>query len=212
RASAETGHPLPRCASERDRVVLHTRQFAELVREGSWVDARIDLPDPTRRPLPKPDVRSLMQPVGPIAIFGASNFPIAISVLGADTMSAFAAGCPVVIKAHPGHPGTCELAARAVLRAAAATRMPEGVFSLLHGKSHAVGTALVRHPGLAAAASTGSLAGGRALSQIANARPIPIPLYAEMGSVNPVFMLPGALKARSASIADSFVTALTTDV
>ncbi|NLT70362.1 MAG: aldehyde dehydrogenase (NADP(+)) [Verrucomicrobiaceae bacterium] len=212
RASAETGHPLPRCASERDRVVLHTRQFAELVREGSWVDARIDLPDPTRRPLPKPDVRSLMQPVGPIAIFGASNFPIAISVLGADTMSAFAAGCPVVIKAHPGHPGTCELAARAVLRAAAATRMPEGVFSLLHGKSHAVGTALVRHPGLAAAAFTGSLAGGRALFQIANARPIPIPLYAEMGSVNPVFMLPGALKARSASIADSFVTALTTGV
>ncbi|MDP4584616.1 MAG: aldehyde dehydrogenase (NADP(+)) [Verrucomicrobiales bacterium] len=212
RASAETGHPLPRCASERDRAVLHTRQFAELVREGSWVDARIDLPDPTRQPLPKPDVRSLMQPVGPVAIFGASNFPIAISVLGADTMSAFAAGCPVVIKAHPGHPGTCELAARAILRAAEATRMPDGVFSLLHGKSNAVGTALVSHPGIVAAAFTGSLGGGRALYNVANARPVPIPFYAEMGSVNPVFMLPGALKARGARIAEGFVAALTAGV
>lgn len=212
RASAETGHPLSRCSSERDRVVLHTRQFAELVREGSWVDARIDLPDPTRQPLPKPDVRSLMQPVGPIAVFGASNFPIAISVLGADTMSAFAAGCPVVIKAHPGHPGTCELAGRAVLRAAEATRMPEGVFSLLHGKSNAVGTSLVQHPGITAAAFTGSLAGGRALFEVANSRPVPIPFYAEMGSVNPVFLLPGALKARSSQIAESFVAALTAGV
>lgn len=212
RASAETGHPLPRCASERDRAVLHTRQFAELIREGSWVDARIDLPDPTRQPLPKPDVRSLMQPVGPVAIFGASNFPIAISVLGADTMSAFAAGCPVIIKAHPGHPGTCELAARAILRAAASTRMPEGVFSLLHGKSNEVGTNLVSHPGITAAAFTGSLGGGRALFNVANSRPVPIPFYAEMGSVNPVFILPGALRARTSRIAEGFVAALTAGV
>lgn len=212
RASAETGHPLPRCASERDRAVLHTRQFAELIREGSWVDARIDLPDPTRQPLPKPDVRSLMQPVGPVAIFGASNFPIAISVLGADTMSAFAAGCPVIIKAHPGHPGTCELAARAILRAAASTRMPEGVFSLLHGKSNEVGTRLVSHPGITAAAFTGSLGGGRALFTVANSRPVPIPFYAEMGSVNPVFVLPGALRARASRIAEGFVAALTAGV
>jgi alpha-ketoglutaric semialdehyde dehydrogenase len=212
RASAETGHPLPRCASERDRAVLHTRQFAALVREGSWVDARIDLPDPTRQPLPRPDVRSLMQPVGPVAVFGASNFPIAISVLGADTMSAFAAGCPVVVKAHPGHPGTCELAARAILRAAEATRMPEGVFSLIHGKSNAVGTRLVSHPGINAAAFTGSLGGGRALYNVANSRPVPIPFYAEMGSINPVFLLPGALKTRAARIAEGFAAALTAGV
>lgn len=212
RASAETGHPLPRCGSERDRAVLHTRQFAGLIREGSWVDARIDQPDPTRQPLPKPDVRSLMQPVGPVAIFGASNFPIAISVLGADTMSAFAAGCPVVIKAHPGHPGTCELAARAILRAAEATGMPEGVFSLLQGKSNTVGTGLVNHPGITAAAFTGSLGGGRSLFNAANSRPVPIPFYAEMGSVNPVFMLPGALKIRAARLAESFVAALTAGV
>ncbi len=212
RASAETGHPLPRCASERDRAVLHTRQFAGLIREGSWVDARIDLPDSTRQPLPKPDVRSLMQPVGPVAIFGASNFPIAISVLGADTMSAFAAGCPVVIKAHPGHPGTCEIAARAIQRAAASTGMPEGIFSLLHGKSNEVGTRLVSHPGITAAAFTGSLAGGRALFLVANSRPSPIPFYAEMGSVNPVFILPGALEARASRIAEGFVAALTAGV
>lgn len=212
RASAETGHPLPRCASERDRAVLHTRQFAELIREGSWVDARIDLPNPSRQPLPRPDVRSLMQAVGPVAVFGASNFPIAISVLGADTMSALAAGCPVVVKAHPGHPGTCELAARAILRAAESTRMPEGVFSLLHGKSNAVGARLVSHPGIVAAAFTGSLGGGRALYNLANSRPVPIPFYAEMGSVNPVFLLPGALKSRTSHIAEGFTAALTAGV
>ena len=212
RASTETGHPLARCASERDRAVIHTRQFAQLIREGSWLDARLDLPDPARQPLPKPDVRSLMQPVGPVVIFGASNFPIAISVLGADTMSAFAAGCPVIVKAHPGHPGTCELAARAILSAAEKTGMPEGVFSLLHGKSNGVGAALVSHPGITAAAFTGSLGGGRALFNLASARPSPIPFYAEMGSVNPVFMLPGALKVRAARIAEGFVAALTAGV
>ncbi len=212
RASAETAHPPARCAAERDRVVTHTRQFAEWLREGSWVDARIDHGDPTRQPLPKPDVRSMLEPVGPVAIFGASNFPIAISVLGTDTISAFAAGCPVVVKAHPAHPGTCEIAARAIQRAAAATRMPEGVFSLIQGRSHETGTRLVTHPKIAAAAFTGSLAGGRALFDAANARPHPIPFYAEMGSVNPVFLLPGALKARAEGIAQGFVAALTAGV
>lgn len=206
---AETGYPLPRCASERDRAINHTRQFAELIREGSWLDARIDLPDPTRKPFPKPDVRSLMQPVGPVAIFGASNFPIAISVLGADTMSALASGCPVVIKAHPAHPGTCEMAARAVIAAAKRTNMPDGIFSLVQGKGHEVGIHLVEHPGITAAAFTGSLAGGRALFDVASRRPNPIPFYAEMGSVNPVFVLPGALKTRGSKFADGFVSALT---
>jgi NADP-dependent aldehyde dehydrogenase len=212
RTSAETGYPPVRCTAERDRAVAHTRQFAQLIREGSWVDARIDLPDLTRKPFPKPDVRSLMQPVGPVAIFGASNFPIAISVLGADTMSALASGCPVVIKAHPAHPGTCEMAANAVLRAAEKTRMPDGVFSLLHGRGHEVGTRLVQHPDITAAAFTGSLAGGRALFDVANQRPVPIPFYAEMGSVNPLFILPGALKTRATQLADGFVAALTQGV
>lgn len=212
RASAETAHPLARCAAERDRVLTHTRQFANWIREGSWVDARIDTGNPGRQPLPKPDVRSLLEPVGPVVVFGASNFPIAISVLGTDTISAFAAGCPVVVKAHPAHPGTCEIAARAIQRAAARTGMPEGVFSLVHGLSHQTGTSLVQHPGVAAAAFTGSLAGGRALFNAANSRPCPIPFYAEMGSINPVFLLPGALKARAEGIAQGFVAALTAGV
>jgi len=212
RTSAETGHPLPRCAAERDRAVFHTRQFAETIREGSWVDARIDTADPNRQPMPKPDVRSLLQPVGPVAIFGASNFPIAISVLGADTVSAFAAGCPVIVKAHPAHPGTCEMAARAILKAAEKSRMPDGIFSLVHGRSIEVGTHLVQHPGIEAAAFTGSLAGGRALFNVAAARPRPIPFYAEMGSVNPVFLLPGALAERTEQIAVGFAAALTQGV
>ena len=209
RTASETGYPLARCAAERDRAINHTRQFADLIREGSWLDARIDLPDPSRKPMPKPDVRSLMQPLGPVAVFGASNFPIAISVLGADTMSALASGCPVVIKGHPAHPGTCELAARAIYAAAEKTRMPAGVFSLLQGRGNEVGTALVQHPDITAAAFTGSLAGGRALFDIANQRPVPIPFYAEMGSVNPLFILPGALKTRTSQIAEGFVAALT---
>lgn len=212
RTSAETGHPLPRCAAERERSVKQAYLFAEMIREGSWVDARIDLPDPMREPLPKPDVRSLLQPVGPVAVFGASNFPIAISVLGADTISAFAAGCPVIVKAHPAHPGTCEMAARAILKAAERTRMPDGVFSLIHGRTTEVGTGLVQHPKLTAAAFTGSLAGGRALFNVANNRPIPIPFYAEMGSVNPVFVLPGAIKKGVNHVSAGFVGALTQGV
>lgn len=212
RCSAETGHPLPRCLQERDRVVKHTRQFAELLREGSWVDARIDHGDPERKPFPKPDVRSLLQAIGPVAVFGASNFPIAISVLGVDTISALAAGCPVVVKGHPAHPGTCEAAASAVIRAVERTGMPDGVFALLQGSKHEIGSHLVRHPALTAVAFTGSLAGGRALADLAAARPVPIPVYAEMGSVNPVFLLPEALATRGPQIAAGFVQALTIGV
>ncbi len=212
RASAETGHPLARCTMERDRAVNQARMFAELIREGSWADARIDRGDPARKPMPKPDVRSLLQPIGPVTVFGASNFPIAISVLGADTISAFATGCPVIVKAHPAHPGTCELAARCILKAAARTNMPEGVFSMVHGRSIEVGTWLVQHPKITAGAFTGSLAGGRALMDVAAKRPVPIPFYAEMGSVNPLFILPGALKERGEQIATGFVNALTLGV
>ncbi len=212
RCSAETGHPLARCMQERDRVVKHTRQFAELLREGSWVDARIDHGDPERKPFPKPDVRSLLQAIGPVAVFGASNFPIAISVLGVDTISALAAGCPVIVKGHPAHPGTCEMAGAAVLRSAERTGMPEGVFALLQGSKHEIGSHLVRHPALTAVAFTGSLAGGRALADLAAARPVPIPVYAEMGSVNPVFLLPEALATRGEQIAAGFVQALTIGV
>ncbi|MDF1825402.1 MAG: aldehyde dehydrogenase (NADP(+)) [Verrucomicrobiales bacterium] len=211
-ASAETGHPLPRCTMERDRAVNQARLFANLLREGSWVDARIDLGDASRTPAPKPDVRSLLQPIGPVAVFGASNFPIAISVLGADTISALASGCPVIVKAHPAHPGTCEMAARAILKAAEKMRMPEGVFSLVQGKGIESGTTLVQHPKIMAAAFTGSLKGGRALMDVAAARPHPIPFYAEMGSVNPIFILPGALKENPETLADGFVNALTLGV
>ncbi|MCB1061622.1 MAG: aldehyde dehydrogenase (NADP(+)) [Verrucomicrobiae bacterium] len=209
---AETGHPEGRCVGERGRATGQSRMFAQFLREGSWVDARIDLPQPDRQPLPKPDVRSLMFPVGPVVVFGASNFPLAISVFGADTVSAFAAGCPVVVKAHPAHPATCELLARAILTAAEKCGMPEGVFSMVHGRTNAVGLALVRHPETVAAAFTGSLRGGRALLDAANSRPNPIPFYAEMGSVNPIFVLPGALKERSQDLATGFIQSLTLGV
>jgi len=211
-AQAETGLPRPRCEGERGRATNQTRQFAELLREGSWVDARVDLPNPERQPLPKPDVRSMMLPIGPVVVFGASNFPIAISVLGADTVSALAAGCPVVVKAHPAHPGTCELAARAVLSAIEKCGLPEGTFSLIHGRTNDTGLSLVRHPATQAVAFTGSLGGGRALADAAAARPNPIPVYAEMGSVNPIFLLPGALKERASQIGADFIQSVTLGV
>jgi NADP-dependent aldehyde dehydrogenase len=188
------------------------RLFAEVVREGSWVEARIDRALPGRTPAPRPDLRRMLVPIGPVVVFGASNFPLAFSVAGGDTASALAAGNPVVVKAHPGHPGTSELAAWAVLAAARATGMPAGVFALLHGASPAVGQALVRHPRTRAVGFTGSLAGGRALCDAAAARPDPIPVFAEMGSVNPVFLLPGALAERGAAIARGLVDSVTLGV
>ncbi len=212
RAHAETGLPMARVTAERGRTTGQARLFARLVREGSWLDARIDKAIPDRQPLPKPDVRRMMVPVGPVVVFGASNFPLAISVAGTDTVSALAAGCPVVVKAHPGHPGTCEMVARVIAEAAEKTGMPAGAFSLLQGKGTEIGMALVKHPLTTAVAFTGSLRGGRALYDAACARPHPIPFYGELGSVNPVFLLPGALKERAPQIAEGFVTALTMGV
>jgi 2,5-dioxopentanoate dehydrogenase len=179
--------------------------FAELVREGSWVEARIDRAIPDRQPLPKPLLKRMLIPIGPVVVFGASNFPLAFSVAGGDTISALAAGNPVVVKANPAHPGTSEIAARAIQTAVEAMGLPPGVFSLLHGRSTDVGLRMVRHPATKAVGFTGSLQGGRALFDAAAARPEPIPVYAEMGSTNPVFVLPGALRAGAETLAKDLV-------
>ncbi len=202
RVNQETGLPEARIRSEAARTVFQLRLFADLVEEGSWVGARLDPPDPERKPAPKPDLRSMWRPLGPVVVFGASNFPLAYSVVGGDTASAFAAGNPVIVKAHPAHPGTSELVGDAIRSAARACNLPEGVFSLLFDAGTEVGATLVRHPLVRAVGFTGSQRGGRALMDIAAARPEPIPVFAEMGSTNPVFILPGALAARGEQIAE----------
>lgn len=209
RAVAETGLGADRLKGERARTVNQLRMFAQLIEDGSWVQARIDWAIPDRKPLPKPDLRRLLVPLGPVVAFAASNFPLAISVAGNDTASCLAAGCPVVVKAHPAHPGTSEMVATAIVAAARATGMPDGVFSMLHGRGHEVGLALVQHPLTKAAGFTGSLRGGRALMDAAAARPEPIPVYAEMGSINPVFVLPGALAERGRQIAEGLRASVT---
>ncbi|WP_425396342.1 aldehyde dehydrogenase (NADP(+)) [Aeoliella sp.] len=201
RIGLETALPEGRVRGETGRTVGQLRMFADLIDEGSWVDARIDPAMPDRQPLPRADVRSMLRPLGPVAVFGASNFPLAFSVAGGDTASALAAGCPVVVKAHPAHPGTSQLVGQAVAAAAKETDMPPGVFSLLLDSARDVGQALVQHPSIQAVGFTGSLKGGRALFDLAAARQQPIPVYAEMGSVNPQFMLPAALAARGEEIA-----------
>jgi NADP-dependent aldehyde dehydrogenase len=212
RAHAETALPEARLLGERARTAMQLRMFAALVREGSWLDARIDRADPARAPVPKVDMRRMLLPMGPIVVFGASNFPLAFSVCGGDTASALAAGNPVVVKGHPAHPGTSEMAARVVQEAIRACGMPAGIFSMVHGPSPAVGLALVRHPLARAVGFTGSLGAGRALFDAAAARPVPIPLFAEMGSINPVFVLPGALRSRGAGIAQSMAKSVTLGV
>ena len=212
RCAQETGLPTGRLQGERGRTVNQLKLFAQLLREGSWVDARIDRAQPDREPLPKPDVRQMHIALGPVAIFGASNFPLAFSVAGGDTASALAAGCSIVVKGHPAHPGTCELVGRAIVRAAEVSGMPKGVFSLVQGTTVAVGQALVKHPLIKAVGFTGSFRGGKALFDAANQRPEPIPVYAEMGSINPVFVLPGALQERSAAIAEGLVGSVTLGV
>ncbi|MES2696983.1 MAG: aldehyde dehydrogenase (NADP(+)) [Verrucomicrobiota bacterium] len=212
RAHAETALPMPRLEGERGRTGGQLRQFAALVRDGSWVDARIDPALPQRTPLPRPDLRRMLQPIGPVAVFGASNFPLAFSVAGGDTASALAAGNPVIVKAHPAHPGTSDLAAQAIAAAVRACGLPEGVFSIIHGSSPDVSLALVRHPLLEAVGFTGSARAGRALFDAAAARPRPIPVFAEMGSVNPIFILPGALGERGAALADGLTTSFTLGV
>lgn len=201
RCIEETGLPEARLTGERGRTVNQLKLFAELLREGSWVDARIETADPERKPFPKADIRSMLKALGPVGIFGASNFPLAFSVAGGDTASALAAGCTVVVKGHPAHPGTSEMVALAIQRAVKKCNMPEGTFSMVNGASVAVGLAIVRHPLIKAIGFTGSFQGGKALFDEANKREEPIPVYAEMGSTNPVFILPQALKERKDAIA-----------
>ncbi len=201
RAHLETALPKPRLTSETGRTCNQLRLFASVVEEGSWVGARIDRADPDRKPLAKPDVRSMLYPIGPVIVFGASNFPLAFSFAGGDTASALAAGNPVIFKAHPAHPSTSELVARAIIESIREEDLPDGVFSLLFDSGNAVGAQLVQHPLVRAGGFTGSTAGGRALMNLAAARPEPIPFYAEMGSTNPVFLLPGALASRGKEIA-----------
>lgn len=212
RAHRETGLPLERLTGERGRTVGQLRLFAEVVREGSWCEARIDTALPDRTPLPRPDLRSVLVPVGPVVVFGASNFPLAFSVAGGDTASAFAVGCPVVVKGHPAHPGTGELVASAINRAVVEAGLPGGIFSFLQGSSEALGRALVQCPKTRAVGFTGSHRGGRALLDAAGARKEPIPVFAEMSSLNPVFLLPGALRERGGQIAQGLKHSLTMGV
>jgi NADP-dependent aldehyde dehydrogenase len=212
RANLETALPEARLAGERARTVNQIKMFAALVREGSWVEARIDRAVPDRQPAPKPDLRRMLISIGPVVVFGASNFPLAFSAAGGDTISALAAGNPVVVKAHPAHPGTSELAAQAIVAAAQATQMPPGIFSMLHGRGNDVGIGLVKHPATKAVGFTGSLQGGRALFDAAAARSEPIPVYAEMGSTNPVFVLPGALQSGAETLAKGLVQSVTLGV
>ncbi len=202
RSNQETALPVPRLQGEVVRTANQLRLFASVVEEGSWVTARIDTVDPEREPLPKPDIRSMLLPLGPVAVFGASNFPLAFSVAGGDTASALAAGNPVIVKAHPAHPGTSELVGNVIRESIAACGLHEGVFSLLFDAGIQAGQKLVQHPLIKAVGFTGSLAAGRALMDLAAGRPDPIPCYTEMSSVNPVFILPGALKEHEKIAAD----------
>jgi len=208
-ATRETGLPAGRIDGETTRTTNQLRLFAQTLREGTWLGVRIDPADPDRRPLPAPDVRRRCVPLGPVAVFGASNFPLAFSVAGGDTASALAAGAPVVVKAHPSHPGTSALVGSAISAAVQAHGLPAGTFGLLQGATHELGTALVAHPGIAAVGFTGSRGGGLALVAVAQQRPVPIPVYAEMSSVNPVFVLPGALLTRAAQIGAAYVASVT---
>jgi NADP-dependent aldehyde dehydrogenase len=201
RARIETALPEARLQGETKRTSGQCRLFADVIQEGSWVGARIDIAQPSRQPAPRPDIRSMLQPLGPIAVFGASNFPLAYSVMGGDSASALAAGNSIVVKAHPAHPGTSELVARIIVDSIRSTGAPAGVFSMLYDQGFAVGQALVRHPLIQAVGFTGSRNGGRALMDLAAQRPDPIPCFAEMGSTNPVFILPGALRRQGIQIA-----------
>jgi NADP-dependent aldehyde dehydrogenase len=209
RAVAETGLPIARIQGERGRTCGQLRTFARTVRAGEWLDVRVDTAQPQRQPLPRADVRQRHVALGPVAVFGASNFPLAFSVAGGDTASALAAGCPVVVKAHSAHPGTSELVGRAVAQAVKDCGLPEGVFSLLYDSGYALGIALVTDPRIKAVGFTGSRSGGMALTQAAQARPEPIPVYAEMSSINPVYLFPAALEARGDALAQGFVASLT---
>jgi 2,5-dioxopentanoate dehydrogenase len=209
RAEQETALPKARLQGEVGRTCGQLRLFAQVVEEGSWTSARIDRADPDRKPAAKPDLRSMLRPLGPVVVFGASNFPLAFSVAGGDTASALAAGNPVIVKAHPAHPGTSELVGHALRDAVRQSNLPEGVFSLLFDNGNQVGTALVKHSLIKAGAFTGSRTAGRILMNLAATRPEPIPFYAEMSSTNPVFILPGAMRERAEGIATGLHSSFT---
>ncbi len=206
---SETGLPEGRAKGERGRTIGQLRAFANLVSEGSWVEATIDTADLDRTPIPKQDIRKMLVPLGPVVVFGASNFPLAYSTAGGDTAAAFAAGCPVIVKSHPMHAGTGELIASAIHKAAQKTGMPNGVFSNLNSAGIEVGVQLVKHPNIKAVGFTGSIRGGRALFDLASQRPEPIPVFAEMGSVNPVILLPEAIKNQGEVLAKTYAKSIT---
>lgn len=211
RANAETGLPLERLAGERTRTINQLRLFASVLRDGTWTDTRIDTALPERQPQPRPDLRRMLVPLGPVVVFGASNFPLAFSVAGGDTASALAAGCPVIVKAHPGHPGTCELVASAINAAILECDFPGGIFSMLHGGPE-IGRALVKHPLTKAVGFTGSRRVGMALWEVAQSRPEPIPFFGELSSLNPVFILPEALRTRTDPFAEGLKASATMGV
>jgi alpha-ketoglutaric semialdehyde dehydrogenase len=212
RAMSETGLPRARLQGERLRTVGQLEFFAEIVREGAWVDATIDSANPDRTPLPRPDLRRRHVALGPVAVFGASIFPLAFSVAGGDSAAALAAGCPVVVKGHPAHPGTGELVARAVRAAVQECQLPAGTFSYLSGTTQSLGAALVADPRIRAVGFTGSRAGGLALAKIAAARPDPIPVFAEMSSINPVILFPAAARSRGAQLGRAYAASVTLGV
>jgi len=207
--SQESGLPEARLQGERGRTTGQLRLFADHIRKGDYLDRRIDAALPDRQPLPRPELRMVQRPIGPVAVFGASNFPLAFSTAGGDTAAALAAGCPVVVKGHSAHPGTGEIVAEAIKAAIERTGMPAGVFSLIQGGDREVGQALVQHPLIKAVGFTGSLAGGRALFDLCAARPEPIPFFGELGSVNPMFVLPHAAAARGTEIGQGWAGSLT---
>ncbi len=211
-AMSETNLPEARIIGERGRTTGHCRMFADYVEQGSWVEARVDTSIPDRIPAPKPDIRKKLVPLGPVVVFGAANFPLAYSTAGGDTASALAAGCPVIVKAHPAHAKTSELVAGAIKKAMSKTGMPKGVFQHLHGASFEVGQALVKHSQTKAVGFTGSFVGGKALFDLANKREIPIPVFAEMSSINPVILLPESLNKDFQATAKLIASSITLGV
>ena len=212
RAHQETALPEKRLQGEVARTVNQLRLFAQVLEEGSWAMARIDPAEPQRTPLPRADIRSVLRPLGPVAVFGASNFPLAFSVAGGDTASALAAGNPVIVKAHSAHPGTSEMVGQVICRSLRECGLPAGTFALIFGSGAQVGSALVQHPAIKAMGFTGSLSAGKALIQLAAERPEPIPCFMEMSSTNPLFVLPEALRTRGAEIAKGLFASFTLGV
>jgi len=210
-AMRETHLPEARLRNERARTIFQLNSYADACEKGQWLEARIDTAVPDKNP-PKPDVRKMLVPLGPVVVFGSSNFPFAYSTAGGDTACAFAAGCSVIVKAHPAHPETSEMVAGAILKAAEKCKMPKGIFAHVHGVSFEVGKALVMHPHTKAVGFTGSYLGGRQLFDWANQRKDPIPVFAEMGSVNPVFLLPEKLKSSASDIAKMYAASITLGV